>query len=387
MELDIRDWMIVIGVLLFLAVVLDGYRRAQRERRQRVKLARSAGKVRFPQEDREGFNEVSVGSKRMVEQAAIKAAAQSAAASAHEEAGDENDPLFTNPFHKAAVASTIDASTAVDENTAENDELEASDYREHTVYGNEIGKEDNMHFEPIEPHINETNLEPWQDATTVNVDDLAEPLVADAKDDAIAPSQASEFSIFRTMADNFAHVKAEVKKVDKMIAGRKPQQAQLSVFDDEPENTASHTYEEPEEILVMHVLASDPEGFLGEDLLSILLGCDCRFGDKNIFHRYEAANGKGQVQFSVVNMVEPGIFVLDSIQEFTTPGVSLFMRLPGPTEAMDAFEAMVAVAQCIVKNLNGMLRDEFHNPMTEQTLEHERQRVRDYLQRRLRNHV
>lgn len=37
MELNIRDWLMVIGVLLFLVVALDAYRRAQRDRKNRVK--------------------------------------------------------------------------------------------------------------------------------------------------------------------------------------------------------------------------------------------------------------------------------------------------------------------------------------------------------------
>ena len=42
MELSIRDWMVVIGVLLLLAVGLDGYRRSQIERKNRVRVSKAA---------------------------------------------------------------------------------------------------------------------------------------------------------------------------------------------------------------------------------------------------------------------------------------------------------------------------------------------------------
>lgn len=367
MELDIRDWMIVIGVLLFLAVVLDGYRRAQRERRHRVKLARGAGKVRFSQADPDGLSELpNGGNKRVVESQVVANhvveddIAESDVVENHDAPNfekpkdtkvgqikvepisadygidDENDPLFSNPFEKLYAEPKA--------NVLGEDALVAESFVAHTAVKQEAAAK--------------TEEKPEQKpAPTID-------LKASQKAEAAAKAKAqAEFA--------------------------RNQQVTLPVFDDEivSKPVKQAPLEEPEEILVIHVMASDKEEFQGEELLSILLGCDCRFGAMNIFHRYESANGKGLVQFSVVNRVEPGIFVLDSIQEFTTPGVSLFMRLPGPKEALAAYEAMVGVAQCIAKNLNGTLYDEFDSTMTEQTLEHGRQRIRDYLQRRLRNHV
>lgn len=279
MELDIRDWMIVIGVLLFLAVVLDGYRRAQRERKHRVKLARNAGKVRFPEETETTLSELpNGGNKRLISEQEKQQQQQAAVAALNAE--DAVDPLFQNPFDVQVAEEAVP--------------------------------------EPV--------LEESFSAIDATETDVVEDL------------RSSENS-------------------------------------------------EPELILVMHVLATDGENFQGEDLLTILLGCDCRFGEMNIFHRYEAANGKGRIQFSVANVKEPGIFRLDDIKGFSTPGVSFFMRLPGAKEPMEAYNSMVETAQCLVRNLKGVLKDEYHSAMTEQTLEHGRQRIRDYLQQcRLRDH-
>lgn len=139
----------------------------------------------------------------------------------------------------------------------------------------------------------------------------------------------------------------------------------------------------PEEVLIINVLSRDNNGFNGADLLEVLLACDVRFGDRNIFHRYEGAQGQGRIQFSVANMVKPGTFDLDSIREFYTPGVSMFMQLPGPEDSLGAFNCMAETASCIVKNLQGEMRDDGHSVLTGQTLEHYRERIRDYERKRL----
>jgi cell division protein ZipA len=108
-----------------------------------------------------------------------------------------------------------------------------------------------------------------------------------------------------------------------------------------------------------------------------------RFGEMSIFHRHEQANGSGSVQFSMANSVAPGVFDLDTINDFSTPSVSFFMSVPGAKNSMQAFEAMVETAQCLVKNLAGEMRDESRSVMTLQTLEHSRQKIRELERRQL----
>jgi cell division protein ZipA len=136
-------------------------------------------------------------------------------------------------------------------------------------------------------------------------------------------------------------------------------------------------------VLVVNVLSKDKNGFNGPDLLQILLACDLRFGKMQIFHRYENAHGRGPIQFSLANLVEPGTFDLDAIDTLTTPGVSFFMTLPGPQQSITAFNYMIETAQVLVRNLNAELRDDAQSVMTAQTIEHCRQRIRDFERRQL----
>jgi cell division protein ZipA len=165
----------------------------------------------------------------------------------------------------------------------------------------------------------------------------------------------------------------------------------LATRGDAPQATASgaattaatelQSEESAEQVYVIHVLAQDPGGFRGSELLQILLACDVRFGEMNIFHRYEREKGQGEIQFSVANATEPGSFDLDAMETLTTPGLSFFMRLPGPKHPLQAFDCMVETARVVVNNLGGEMRDETRSVFTPQTAEHCRQRIREFAHR------
>ena len=74
------------------------------------------------------------------------------------------------------------------------------------------------------------------------------------------------------------------------------------------------------------------------------------------------------------------------MESFHTPGITLFLALPSPGgKPMEAFDAMLLTARAIAEQLNGELRDENRSVMMGQTIEHCRQRIRDFdMQSRLR---
>lgn len=140
---------------------------------------------------------------------------------------------------------------------------------------------------------------------------------------------------------------------------------------------------EHSEVLVLNVTAKDGRVFSGDDLLHILITSGLKFGDMNIFHKRLSKDNQGAVVFSVANMLNPGTFDLNNMDEFTTLGISFFLALPTPINNLDAFEQMLGVAQRIRDTLGGDLKDDHRNGMTAQTIEHYRQRIRDFELRRL----
>ncbi len=133
-----------------------------------------------------------------------------------------------------------------------------------------------------------------------------------------------------------------------------------------------------EEVIVLNLMARSGEVFGGVELDKALTSCGFRFGEMNIYHRFEQHVGRGPLLFSLANVVEPGFFDLDNLDSFSTPGVCMFMKLPGPKRSMHSFELMVECGRKIVSLLDGELKDEHHCVMTQQTIEHYRQRVLDF---------
>ena len=136
-----------------------------------------------------------------------------------------------------------------------------------------------------------------------------------------------------------------------------------------------------EELLVLNVLAPRGTRFEGEGIVNALRGQGLRYGDMNIFHRVDPAT-KAKL-FSVANAVEPGTFDLADLDSLRSPGMSFFLQLPGPDDAIGAFEDMLEAARNVMMALGGELRDENMSVLSGQTVEHMRQRISDYSRRRL----
>lgn len=275
-QFGIREWMIIIGVLLLIIVLLDGIRRMRAERRDHIRVAFKMG-------------------GGVYDEAAQKAG----------KTGKSGDVL--------GEARVVD-------------------------------REDR-----IEPSISDAETDEGDYAD----DEL--PVVTEA----VAPVQV-------------------VEEEDPITVAVREQEHHRREQD-----SAEDINENVDEVIVINVLSKNVDGFNGADLMQIMLACDMRFGKRNIFHRHEQKNGTGPIQFSMANLVEPGIFDLNVIENFHTPGVCFFLTLPGPDDPLKAFDYMVETANVLVNNLNGELKDEAHSAVTAQTLAHHRQRVQEFERRKL----
>jgi cell division protein ZipA len=138
----------------------------------------------------------------------------------------------------------------------------------------------------------------------------------------------------------------------------------------------------PEEVIVVHVMSGDAR-LDGKNLLQAALDCGLRFGEYNIFHRYESAAHDASAMFSMANAVEPGVFDLDAMETQSYVGVSFFLMLPGPANSRQALDLMIEAARRVAAAVSGDLHDQQHSVLTAQTVEHLRQRVMEYERRKL----
>lgn len=338
MELNVRDWLIILGSLVAAGFVLDAYRRVRAGYSDKLRMS---AKASSDDDDELSNPELPGGGARVV--------ARKKAVPSYEKPddGDNPVPVLMDSVEEGPEPSEPKPAPLAKPELDLDDEIESPRARAEKSLG-ELAK----------PVVAETPRE---------TQPLVEPVPEPAE---IEPE---------VKVEKKAEKKVEVKKPDtKKSEAKKAENAKRG-------DSAGKTQapKNPEEIIVLHVVAHKGEVIPGATLLQILLACDVRYGEMDIFHRYEEAGGAGAEQFSVVNMVAPGTFDPDAMEQFSTPGVTFFMRLPGPKDAIKAFDCMVETAQVLVKNLHCELQDEARSVCTTQTLEHLRQRIRDFERRQL----
>ena len=124
------------------------------------------------------------------------------------------------------------------------------------------------------------------------------------------------------------------------------------------------------------MLARDNHVITGAELLHATVSTGMEFGDMGIFHR--RPEGSDQAVFSLANAAKPGHFERDAWNTFETSGVALFMTLPGPVYALDAWDSMLATGRRIGEILNAELFDDDRNPFTRQREAQIREEMRNY---------
>ena len=152
-----------------------------------------------------------------------------------------------------------------------------------------------------------------------------------------------------------------------------------------PQSTTDKPSNKKSEIIIALLVVSNKEnGFAGTDIFSVLEELGLKYGEMNIFHHYGIGEIKAQqAVFSVANMLEPGTFDPQQKSEFSSPGLALFMRLPGPLGGRVAFELMLNNGQRMAEMLEGVLVDEQYSSLTQKSISLLRTKIANFEQRSL----
>ncbi len=213
--------------------------------------------------------------------------------------------------------------------------------------------------ERVDPH--------WSDTPDSEPDERqsVEPTLSEALDDEVLETELSQLnSVAHESADDLTPAM---------------QQESFSFTAEDPDDQQDELFREglPGLILQIHVVAANGL-FSGEQIEQVARDVELEYGDMNIFHRYDTNGSKRRVVFSMASMVEPGVFPLDKMDEFTTPGLVLFGQLPGPKDGLIAFSDMLFTAERLAALLDGELQDETHSVLSKQTIEHIRERIQEH---------
>ncbi|GGE70192.1 cell division protein ZipA [Streptosporangium jomthongense] len=317
--MSLREWLIAIGTLVIIGIVIDGLRRMRRARKESIAISSGMGADDLKESplDDDHNPELPNGGARSISRDTLEERGYVRREKTSRFGAPQQKP--TRPVYEAPGKDT-------------------------PMAGNNAFDED----------FGETGL------SSAEPEEQAMDTGWGADNDGMSSQQPSERPL----------------DVEEDTARREPPGEPHASAPDQP--LAGANRPEASEVIVINVLARQGEDFSGAALQKLFEACGLEHGDMDIYHRHEAADTTTPVQFSVANAVEPGTFKPNDVAAMTTPGISFFMSMPGPTNALQAFDFMLETAQCVVRNLGGELKDERRSVMTAQTIEHCRQRIREF---------
>jgi cell division protein ZipA len=109
----------------------------------------------------------------------------------------------------------------------------------------------------------------------------------------------------------------------------------------------------PEKVIGLYIAEHEGTNILGPKIHAALESRGLRFGARRIYHRFDGE----QPIFSVASLVKPGVLDPAEAEGFATPGLSVFMTLPGPLRPVAAFQDMLDTARGLARALNSELYD------------------------------
>jgi cell division protein ZipA len=131
-----------------------------------------------------------------------------------------------------------------------------------------------------------------------------------------------------------------------------------------PERREERPAEPPstlQKIVALRLVGADGARIEGARLRGALEAEGMRFGKYSIFHRQRA---DGRALYSVASLLEPGSFDIDRMDSEVYPGISLFAVFPGPLDAAETFDEMLATTRRLADRLDVVPQDERGGPLS-----------------------
>ena len=132
----------------------------------------------------------------------------------------------------------------------------------------------------------------------------------------------------------------------------------------------------PDKIVTLFLQSRDKHIITGIELLDASLKSGLVFGSHNIFHRINEEDV--EPVFSMANLTKPGSFDKDAWNTMEIQGVTMFMTLPGPKNALDAWDSMLATSRRLAELLHADLLDDTQSVFTRQRSLQIKEDLREY---------
>ncbi len=350
MDFGIRELLILIGAIFFIAIIADAVRRFLENRKKQLKLLVKPGAndVLGDEDDIDWFSgELPAGGARSRN--------KDGAGEGTKESRQENNNFFSNS--------------------------------EQAFNKNQTSKSASKFTEPFDI-LMEGSKNRQASVKTESLPDMAD----NDQGCAIDSARDSEGSVdYRNPQPVYANdnpaTQKQVNENSAAQASRKAKEKNQRDLFKEPVDSELVVSESskslPEEIISINVMAKVNGQIEGAELLEALIAFGLRFGDMNIFHRHELSSGQGPVIFSMANALNPGTFDLEAMPQIQFKGVTFFMRLSQIKKRVFVLELMLDIAKRLANQLNAELKDDTHSVLSSQTVSHYKTRIQEYERRYL----
>ena len=122
------------------------------------------------------------------------------------------------------------------------------------------------------------------------------------------------------------------------------------------EEPNDETIEQPQ-IVTLYVVAAEGQQFRGDVIAQQLDALGFQYGEYQIFHRH-LDNSASPVLFSVANMMQPGVFDLAKMDQFSTVGLVFFMHSPSAGNDLVNLRLMIRTVESFAQAVNGFVLNE-----------------------------
>jgi cell division protein ZipA len=127
---------------------------------------------------------------------------------------------------------------------------------------------------------------------------------------------------------------------------------------------SSHRAPVPPAILQFSVITQPgDDDFSVANIFHVLENLGLEYGSMKIFERVDEDRF---VHFGVANMVEPGTFPDENLEEHYSPGVVFFMQVDGLEDPKATFDNYIKTALVFANEMNGTVLDHRRQPLTDQ---------------------
>lgn len=134
----------------------------------------------------------------------------------------------------------------------------------------------------------------------------------------------------------------------------------------------------PLERIILFLRAPAGRQYGGYELLQSLLSCGLRFGENDIFHRYEQHPDGQIILFSIAAATKTGALNPADMGDFTCSGLSLFLTLNQHVYPSVNFELMLDTVRQLAEDLSGNILDEKQSPLTQDKVQQIREKIKQF---------